>query len=366
MRAEIFGVRPGAAAVFLLAALLFAGAARAQEQEQGERQGPPPARVVTAKAETGTVTPQNVFVGTVYFPEVSDTASEVSGRVLEVKFDEGDEVKADATLAQLDTSLARRSLAAKKASYDEAQASLKRARLDMERIETLYRSESVSEKEFDDVRFEVMELENRAESLLAEVSRLRLEIEKGTIRAPFDGVVMEKHTDRGEWLSPGSPVATVAKSDMVDVIVDVPQEVFLQAEPGAEVFVTVAGVRTTGKVVAAIPRGEVATRTFPVKIRVANDLSLAQGMEATARMPMGKRIEAVIVPRDAVIMNRGQNVIYLAENGQARLVPVEVLAYMKETAAVAGPGLSAGAEVIVKGHERLRPGQPVQPAGQQR
>jgi RND family efflux transporter MFP subunit len=262
--------------------------------------------------------------------------------------------------------LARRSLAAKKASYDEAQASLKRARLDMERIETLYRSESVSEKEFDDVRFEVMELENRAESLLAEVSRLRLEIEKGTIRAPFDGVVMEKHTDRGEWLSPGSPVATVAKSDMVDVIVDVPQEVFLQAEPGAEVFVTVAGVRTTGKVVAAIPRGEVATRTFPVKIRVANDLSLAQGMEATARMPMGKRIEAVIVPRDAVIMNRGQNVIYLAENGQARLVPVEVLAYMKETAAVAGPGLSAGAEVIVKGHERLRPGQPVQPAGQQR
>lgn len=350
--------------LLILALLLIAVPASAQEG-QGGQQGPPPAGVVTAKAESGTVTPQSVFIGTVYFPEVSNTASEVSGRVLKVGFDEGDHVKAGGVLAELDTSLARRSLAAKMASYERAKASLERAKLDLDRIEELFRTKSVSEKQFDDARYEVMELEKDAESLMAEVSRLRLEIEKANIRAPFDGVVLEKHTERGEWLSPGSLVATVARDDMVDIMVDVPQDVFFKARPGAEVFVTVAGQRTTGKVAAAIPKGEVTTRTFPVKIRIPNDMNLAQGMEASARMPTGGEIEAVIVPRDAVIMAQGQNVVFLASNGQAALVPVNVLAYMKETAAVSGPGLTAGADVIIKGHERLRPGQPVQPVGQQ-
>jgi RND family efflux transporter MFP subunit len=343
--------------------MLLAAAPSAAREKQGEQQGPPPAKVVTEKAVTGSVRPQNLFVGTVYFPEVSDTASEVSGRVLEIGFDEGDHVEAGDVLAELDTSLARRSLEAKEASHEQAVASLKRAKLDLERIEKLYRRESVSEKEFDDARFEVMELEKRAESLMADVSRLRLEIEKADIRAPFNGVVMQKHTDRGEWLSPGSLVATVARDDMVDAVVEVPENVFLQARPGTEVPVDVAGRRVRGEVVAAIPKGEVSTRTFPVKIRIANDMRLAQGMEATAHMPVGDKIESVIVPRDAVIMNQGQNVVFLAKDGRAAIVPVTVHSYMKETAAVSGPGLAAGADVVVKGQERLRPGQPVRPAG---
>lgn len=344
----------------IAAFFLIALPAQAQDDQQ-ERQGPPPAMVVTAKAETGVVTPQSVFVGTVYFPEVSSTASEVSGRVLEVGFEEGDTVKTGDKLAELDTSLTRRSLAATRASFEEARATLARAKLDYDRIEELYSTETVSKKEFDDARFLVMEQEKRAESLMAEVSRLELEIDKATIRAPFPGVVMEKHTDRGEWLSPGSPVATVGRNDVVDVIVDVPQDIFLQARPGAEVMVTVTGRQTDGVITAAIPKGEITTRTFPVKIRVANSLNLAQGMEASVRLPSGGQIESVIVPRDAVILSQGAPVLFLAENGQARMVPLTVQAYMKTTAAVSGPGLAAGADVIVKGQERLRPGQPVTP-----
>jgi hypothetical protein len=99
-----------------------------------------------------------------------------------------------------------------------------------------------------------------------------------------------------------------------------------------------------------------------VKIRVANSMNLAQGMEATVRLPTGGQIESVIVPRDAVILNKGTPVVFLAENGQARMVPLTVRAYLKDTAAVSGPGLEAGADVIVKGQERLRPGQPVAPS----
>jgi RND family efflux transporter MFP subunit len=279
-----------------------------------------------------------------------------------VGFEEGDTVRAGDMLAELDTSLTRRSMAALEASFEEAKASLARAKLDYDRIEELYATETVSKKEFDDARFLVMELEKRAESLMAEVSRLKLEVEKATIRAPFDGVVMEKHVDRGEWLSPGSLVATLGRNDEVDVIVDVPQDIFLQARPGTEVMVMVTGKETSGKIIAAIPRGEITTRTFPVKIRVANSMNLAQGMEATVRLPTGGQIESVIVPRDAVILNQGTPVVFLAENGQARMVPLTVRAYLKNTAAVSGPGLEAGVDVIVKGQERLRPGQPVAPA----
>lgn len=348
---------------YCLALLLLAAPAAAQD-EQAQQQGPPPARVVTAKAEIGTVTPQATFVGTVRFPEVSATSSEVSGRVLKVEFEEGDHVKAGTALAELDTSLAQRNLASAIASFERVQATLERSRLDLVRIGELFRTKSVSESQYDDARYEVRELEKSAEAQMAEVSRLRLEIEKAVIRAPFDGVVIEKHTDRGEWLSPGSPVATVARDDVLDVLVDVPENVFSKARPGTQVMVTVAGKQIPGVVSAAIPSGEVTTRTFPVKIRIANGMKLAQGMEAMARMPSGSEMESVIVPRDAVILVQGQNVLYTAANGQAGLVPVTVHAYMRDTAAVSGPGLAAGADVIVKGQERLRPGQAVQPIDQ--
>lgn len=348
--------RAAAPALCLLALLLWTAPALAQGGEQ------PPAPVVTATAEAGTVQPQNEYVGTVYFPEVSLVASEVAGRVTEVAFDEGDHVRRGSLLAALNTDLLQKRLAAARAQRQEVLTSLENARLDLERKSSLFDAQTISESAYDEARFRVAGLEEKAASLEAEVDRLQLEIDKARIPAPFDGVVLERHAGRGEWISMGGPVATLARDDQVDVVVEVPQEVLAFARPGADVEVNVAGRRVQGRIDAVIPQGDVATRTFPVKVRIVNDMGLAQGMEARVRVPAGPETQAVVVPRDAVIqsaMAGGAFVVYAVRDGAAAMVPVQVVAYMGLDAAVRGEGLEAGSQVVVKGNERLRPGQPV-------
>src|SRR3990170_104948 len=93
---------------------------------------------------------------------------------------------------------------------------------------------------------------------------------KKVISAPFGGVVIKKQTDRGEWLEPGGKVATIARDDVVEVIVNVSEDVMRFVKPGIDAKVTAAGKEITGKVSAIVPRGDIQTRTFPVKVRVKN------------------------------------------------------------------------------------------------
>ena len=344
--------------IFLLAAFFCAVPAIAQEKAQG----PPPARVVTAKSVSGMTAPQVEIIGTVYFPEVSDVASEVSGRVVAVDFEEGGRVKKGQILVRIDTELLEKGLLATRASFEQAEASLERSRIDLSRISKLFESESVSEREYDDARYGVRELEKKAESLKAEVDRLALQIIKAKVPAPFGGVVLTKYVQRGEWLSPGAKAATVARDDFVDVVVDVPGDVFPFVKPGQEAEVRAGGRTLTAKVFAVIPKGDVATRTFPVKVRAANTMGLVQGMEARVRLPAGEKIKAVIVPRDAVIQSQGRTVVFVVKEGAASLIPVTVAAYMGMEAAVHGPGLTEGMDIVIKGNERLRPGQAVNAA----
>ena len=327
------------------------------EDKQGVQQ--PAVPVVTAKARTGKVTLQNEFIGSIEFPEVSDVAAEVQGRVSAAFFEEGDILAADHIMVELDNALLSKDLEAAKAQHAQALADLESARLEFGRMNTLYSSKSVSEKEFDEARLTMKALQQKALSFKAEAERLKLEIAKSHIRAPFAGVVLKKHASRGEWVSPGTVIATLARNDVVEAVVEVPQVVLPFLSKGQNVSVSVLGNTHAGTISAIIPQGNLTTRTFPVKVRIGNISGLMQGMEAKVSLPAGTQVEATIVPRDAVISQRGQTTIWTVRDGKAEPVPVTIDAWLGNEVAVHGPGLSAGMPVVVKGNERLRPGQPV-------
>jgi multidrug efflux pump subunit AcrA (membrane-fusion protein) len=115
-----------------------------------------------------------------------------------------------------------------------------------------------------------------------------------------------------------------------------------------------------GRVVTVIPRGDVATRTFPVKIRVTGEEGLMEGMSAQVTLPVGQKQECLLVPRDAVMLSRGRPEVVVVSEGTARRLPVTVLGYTGEHAGIEVDGVRAGMQVIVKGHERVREGQPVE------
>lgn len=321
--------------------------------------GPPPALVAVGKAASGVMAPRSEFTGTVYYRVASEVASEVRGKVMEVTFEEGDSVKKRKVLVKLDTELQRKSIDSAKASHGQVLAELERANLDLKRIESLFKEGLATQKAYDDSRLLAKGLERRAASLKAEVDRLKTEVGKADIYAPFDGIIIKKQAERGEWVEAGKPIAILARADFMDAIVDVPEAVMASVKKGMDMEVKSAGKVYKGKVTAIVPSGEIKTRTFPIKIRIKNDSTLAEGMEARVSLPTGEAIEALIVPRDAVITKFGTTAVFAVKESKAAMIPVKVIGYEGNIAGVEAEGLTEGMSVVIKGNERLSDGQDV-------
>lgn len=320
---------------------------------QPKQQGPPPANVTVAEVKAGTVAPQAEFIATVFYQEISDTAAEMSGLVEAVRFEEGQRVQEKQILVELDSELLRKRRQAAIASYEQILSELQIAGIDLKRREILFKKKSISEQAYDEIRFRVVGLEKQSAALKAQVEQFEIELKKKIIRAPFDGVVIKRQVDRGEWVAEGETVAVIGKDDTIDIVAEVPERFIAFIQKDMAVSATVNGKKMRGKVIAIVPRGDVATRTFPIKIRTANDFGLIEGMSARVMLPTAESTHALIVPRDSVIAKFGQNVVFAVSDSRARMIPVNVIGYSGLDAGVESNELKAGMLVVVGGNERL-------------
>ena len=317
----------------------------------------PTTTVVVSDLRIGLIAPEVEYAGTVYYPEVSDVAAESSGKIELVTVEEGQRIKKGDLLVKINTDLLEKTLQETAASYDEVSTHLQKARTNLRRIESLYQKKVVPEQRYNDSTFEVQSLEKKAASLLAEVERLKLELQKKAIRAPFDGIVIKKLVDRGEWLQPGSAVATVGRDDVVDVVVKIPETMMKLIRTGMDVKVRAGDKEATGKISAIVPHADIATRTFPIKVRINNTSSLLQGMEARVTLPTMERRKSLVAPRNAVISVFGTPIVFAVVDSRAKMIPVKVIGFQGNLVGLEAEGLSEGMKVVVKGNKRLRDGQ---------
>jgi RND family efflux transporter MFP subunit len=343
----------------IMAVTVHAGKGEAQPKGDRGKKQPPPAQVVVSPVKTGMLAPHAEFTGSVYFSEVSDLSSEVSGRSDEVLFEEGDLVKEGQILLKINSDILEKRMEVIVANYEEARNEHEKAKVDLKRIENLFRQDAVAEQTFDDYRYKVTSLEKKSSSLKSGVDQLKVELEKKIIRAPFNGIIIRKFADRGEWLDPGVKVATIAKRSSYDIVVDVPDRIIALVRKGMEIEVFAGGKTFKGRVFAIIHMGDIATRTFPVKIRVNTKNPLMEGMEARASLPEGEKRKSFLVPRDAVISVFGTTAVFAVIDSKAQMIPVNIIGFSGLKAGVEGKGLEEDMLVVIKGNERLRPGQAV-------
>lgn len=316
----------------------------------------PPAQVVTAHGEMGVISPQGEFPGSVYFKEVSDVATEVRGKVLEVMFEDGTHVSAGQPLVRLDVELLERELAAVKSRMERDRTLLADAEVRLKRADELVGSGLTPVEQLDSARFAVQALRFALTAAEAEVARIDVTLRKSEIVSPFDGVVIDRMTDVGEWKNEGAVIAVIARANEYEVVVDVPEMNLPFSPPGTEVELQLGGERVTATVAAVVPRGDITTRTFPVKLRMRTEMPLMEGMTARARMPIGERLECLFLHRDAVINQLGAFSVFTVQDGSARKHSVQVVGYDGLRVGVHAPELGPGQLFIVKGHEQLMDG----------
>ncbi len=341
---------------FLGPAVLSAAPDKAPE---AKKSGPPAMLVEVNEITRGTAEPMVDLVGTIRYARVSRVATEVSGIVEKINFREGARVKVGQPLVQLRSDLREARVTGTRAEYQQAQIELERARKDLNRVKALFSDKLISESLYDENHYRVLAQEKRVAALKATLDLQLLEIKKTRIHAPFSGLVQEKLTEQGEWIADGGQIAVIADDQQIEVEIDVPRRLLNFLPPGRQISVRSGGQTYVGHFVHFIPQGDVATRTFTVKLALDKAEGLIEGMEALASLPDGPKLNSLMVPRDAVLKLSGKQIIFLAVEEKAKMVQVQIHGYQGMQVAIEGPELTEAQQVIVKGNERIRDGQAI-------
>jgi RND family efflux transporter MFP subunit len=385
--------------------------------------GFPAPKVLVAKVRQDSVSDQKTFVGTVTPKRRSLVGSAAAGRVEEFLVNEGDFIEAGKPIAilrrgviQAELNAAKGMLGVRQAELKEletsfqdevaqAQAKLAVAQADLSfRTAKLERSRALGAS----IARELLEEDNslavqaaaavreaeaalrlltggareqkteqaraQVEAQAAEVERLSEQFDRHTMYAPFDGFVTAEHTEIGQWVMQGEPIAEIAELNDVDVQIPVLEDHIAWLSPGVPATVSVpalGGEDFQGQVAVVVPQADARARTFPVKIRVPNQTNeqgqprLKAGMLARVSLSIGAPVETLLIPKDAVVLGGPSPLVYAiaSDGGQsiARPVPVTLGMEHGRWIAVQPGGLKKNDQVVVEGNERLRPMQEVRP-----
>jgi membrane fusion protein, multidrug efflux system len=302
-----------------------------------------PSLVETTNIIKGEVNPLQEFVGTLKFDRNSILAAQNSGVVKSINFEVGDAVKRGKILVQIDADLLN-------AQVESARANALSAKKDYERYKKLLETKSVSQKQFDDIKLKATTTESR-------LKELEIQKDKKSIKAPYNGIVVDKKINLGEWVNAGTSLVSIVDTSKAEITFNVPLNIYNGLKKGDIYNITVGTHILKGKMSGAIPSGDKLTRTFPVKFKAnTNKAFVFDGQEANVKLSKNAKQEALIVPRDAVIKRFGQNIVFIIDDKMtAQMVPVQIIAYLDSQVAIKGQGLVVGQKVVSKGNERIFP-----------
>lgn len=343
----------------VLVLLALAGCGEAQDSP-----APPPRPVLTTVvADDGTAVLE--LPGSVEPRYRTDLSFRVLGRIVTRDVEVGDLVHKGQRVAALDPLTLELAVRSQRAALANAEASLANAAAIEERQRTL-RDRKVTGQE----TFETAEQARIAAE--AEVTRARSNLTKAEeqltyaeLRSDFDGVVTTISTEVGQVVSVGQTVMTVARPEVREAVVDIPETAINGLAPGARFDIALQldeRLRTTGTLREIAPEADSSTRSRRARITLDDPPDTFRlGTTVTVRgKPDSAAAQLTRIPESALFDRNGQASVYVVDEtrGTVTEIPVTVQDRADGSAVVSGP-FAAGARIVTAGVKSLKPGESV-------
>ena len=322
----------------------------------------PPAIVSVAPAVNAEFAPRHWSPGSVISRQDARVASEAGGRVVEV-VEVGVRVRAGQALAVLDDTALRLREQEGQADLARIQAQLDLAARQEQRYAQLAAQQNIARAQYEQLRADRDMLVQERARALAQLAQTRHQRGQMVVRAPFTGIVAERHTQLGEYLTTGASVARLVDTASQEVRVRAPVDLAQHLGTGTSVLVRAGDTERAWPVTALVPVGDESSRQLELRIAI-DATQMPVGSAVDVGLPSASTRNVVAVPRDAVILRReGDFVLRVDSAGKAERLPVETGAEVDGLVEVTG-NVRAGDRLIVRGGERVEPGQAVsiQPA----
>jgi RND family efflux transporter MFP subunit len=315
-------------------------------------------------------------IGRLVTRRTGDVAARINGAVVKMNVSVGDRVFKDDVIAELATERlsAERdkyaaALSTRRAMVKTAQAEMSKKVQELRRMSNLRKSSAFSRARFEDLERDVdarkatlTERRSQQKEAQAELDRAAIDLFNGAIRAPYNGVVSEKHTEIGSYVNVGARVVTLISDTQIEVEAEVPSDRISGLDKGTIVrFRLDDGTDHRATVRSIIPRENARTRTRPVRFKPsfgAMSSRFAINQTVTVLVPIGRIRQVVTVHKDAIVHRGPNRVVSIVRRGKAFPRQVTIGAAVGNRYVVT-KGLNAGDQVVTHGNETLPPGAPV-------
>ena len=327
---------------------------------------PPPVKVTVSEIIQKEAFQHTKALGIIFFDKLSNVSTEVAGLVDETSFSQGDRVKKGSQLVRINTNLLDKDIQIGELRIKQIAIRIRKAAKDLKRYEELYRDKATSENSYEDLKFSYLDLIEEREALRKSLEKNKLLKSKSVIRVPFDGLILEKNVDVGDWLVQGKAICQIGSTQDLFAKVPIAESLLKYSKPGAVLDVTLNAYGKTmkGTIAGVIPVADQRTKNVFLKIRLPELEDIIQNMSVTAYIPISDKRMMNMVLRDALVKFRGQDFVFTIKDNKAVPIPISIVTYAGNYAGIIGPAVSTGMPVVVDGNERLRSGQVVRVAGE--
>ncbi|AKJ64035.1 efflux RND transporter periplasmic adaptor subunit [Kiritimatiella glycovorans] len=320
---------------------------------QPEEAAPPPVKPDPASVAVMPVrlqeAPDRAPLPGVVMPDADAVlAAEQAGTITKLRVDRGDRVKRGDLLLQIDDRIQRAALMRAEAAERETGRTLERTR-------ELRTTGAVSEEQLD-------RAERAHDEAAAALQEAKTRVDQCRVAAPFDGFVNDRMVEKGEYVSPGTPLFRVLDNRPMKLVFDVPERDVPAVRNGEPVTFRISSLGDTvytARVDFVAEQMSDDHHAYRVECTIREPTeTLRGGMIAEIGFVRGTLPDTALLPLTAVIPSQGEHIVYLIEDEIARRSRVRVEATSDRYALIT-TGIPDGALVAVEGHRTLSDGQPV-------
>jgi RND family efflux transporter MFP subunit len=310
-------------------------------------------------------------------------SSKITGKVSEVRVDEGMEVAEGQLLARLDPvnveaglRLSEAQLAAARSALDETRSNMELAERELARFEDLATTGAASRSDLDRADYLVRSLAGRlrkqnADVAVAEadVAQWQQQVQDHVILAPFGGVVTSKNAQPGEMISPMSVggftrtgICTIVDMSSLEIEVDVNESFINRVKAGQPVEATLDSYpewKIPAKVIAIIPTADRQKATVKVRVgfdkidpRVLPDMAVKVAFQSDEAAPAGN---SVVIPKSAVHDDQGSSIVWVVAGEEVERRAVSVSLTQGDQSTVSA-GLFPGERIVLSSSAPLEDG----------
>jgi RND family efflux transporter MFP subunit len=331
----------------------------------GDKQAAPPApvRPVLSVVVAPTLGRTVSFAGAIEPRYSAVLGFRILGRVIARDVNVGDVVSKGTLLAALDPVSLEFAVRSALAAVANAQAQLANASATEARQRTLLEQKNTAQAEFDTARLGLETAQAALTQAQANLNKAQEQLGYAQLHADFDGVITAVDAEVGQVVSPGQKVATLARPDVREAVVDVPDDLASRLKEGARFEIAHelnAAVKTTGRVREIAPQADAATRTRRLRIALENppdNFRLGSIVTATLQSGATPHIE---LPPSAILDSDGKTSVWVVDPAASTVSLRAIKVASRDGGAVeVADGLAPGTRVVTAGVHSLEADQKV-------